>query len=72
MITAQQVQDIAIAGSAALGALSVLCTALSHIPLPKRLARVSEFFARVGMATAKFSVNKRSAPDPADDANSAR
>jgi hypothetical protein len=45
--------------TAVLGAVSLLATALSHIPLPAKLTRLSEFFARVGFATAKYSVNQR-------------
>ncbi len=59
MLTIDQVKTIATDAGLALGSLSALCTALSHIPLPASLNRVSEFFARVGLATAKFSVNKR-------------
>ena len=54
-----EVVAVGVAVSAALGAISVLATGLSHIPVPKSWARVSEFLARVGIATAKFSVNKR-------------
>ena len=55
----ETIKQIAQDGAALLGAVSLLSTALSHLPLP---ARVSEFFARVGLATAKFSVNKRETP----------
>lgn len=45
-----------------LGSLSILCTGLAHLPfLP---ARTAEFFARIGLATKKFSVNKRPPGDP--------
>ncbi len=48
---------VAHACAVALGALSILCTALAH--LPKSPARTAEFFARIGLATSRFSVNKR-------------
>lgn len=56
MAILQLLQEIAKDGAEVLGALSVLATALSHLPLP---ARTAEFFARIGLATGKFSVNKR-------------
>lgn len=62
MATLQLIQEIAKDGAAVLGSLSLLFTALSHFPFP---ARTAEFFARVGLATAKFSVNKRPEGDPA-------
>jgi hypothetical protein len=61
MATLQLLQEIAKDGVAVLGSLSILFTALSHLPFP---ARTAEFFARLGFATAKFSVNKRPAGDP--------
>jgi hypothetical protein len=61
MLTIDQVKTVAIDAGTVLGALSAFCTALSHVPLPASWTRVSEFFARVGLATAKFSVNKRPA-----------
>lgn len=60
-MTLETIKQIAQDGAAVLGAVSIFATALSHVPLPKSWARVSEFFARVGLATAKFSVNKRDA-----------
>jgi hypothetical protein len=50
------ITTIAQDATAVLGTVSLLATALSHLPLP---ARAAEFFARIGLATAKFSVNKR-------------
>lgn len=45
------------AGAVMLGSLSALCTLLAH--LPKVPVRAQQFFARVGLATSRFSVNKR-------------
>ncbi len=63
-MTLDTVKTILADASAVLGAVSVFATALSHIPLPKSWTRVSEFLARVGIATAKFSVNKRPTSGP--------
>ena len=54
-------QEIAKDGAAVLGSLSLLCTALSHLPFP---ARTAEFFARLGLSTAKYSVNLRPTAGP--------
>lgn len=60
-MTIETLKILAADGAVVLGAVSILATALSHIPVPKSWARVSEFLARIGIATAKFSVNKRDA-----------
>jgi hypothetical protein len=62
MATLSLVQEILKDAAAVVGSLSILFTALSHFPsLPPRTA---ELFARLGLATAKFSVNKRPPGDP--------
>jgi hypothetical protein len=62
MSTLQLLQEIVKDVTAVLGALSLLFTALSHLPwFPPR---VLELFARLGLATSKFSVNKRPPGDP--------
>lgn len=55
-------EAVVAAGAMLLGAVSGLATILSHIP--KLPPRVSEFFARLGVATKKFTVNKRPPGDP--------
>ena len=56
-MTIDTIKIIATDAATVLGALSALCTALSHVPgVP---ARLSELFARIGLSTAKFSVNRR-------------
>lgn len=57
MTTLQTIQEIAKDGAAAIGSLSLLFTALSHLPFP---ARLTAFFARLGVATSKFAVEKQS------------
>lgn len=57
MTTLQTIQEIAKDGAAAIGSLSLLFTALSHFPFP---ARLTAFFARLGVATSKFAVEKKS------------
>lgn len=61
MTTLQTIQEIAKDGAALLGSLSVLATALSHFPFP---AKVAQFFARIGLSTARFSVNLRPTAGP--------
>jgi hypothetical protein len=61
----QDAEAVAVAVGAALGAVSVFATFLSHVP--RMPARAAEFFARLGVATQKFSVNKR--PDVATSTN---
>jgi hypothetical protein len=61
MATLSLVQEILKDATAVVGSLSILFTALSHFPFP---ARTAELFARLGLATAKFSVNKRPPGDP--------
>lgn len=63
MPTIQLLQEIAKDATEVIGALSLLFTALSHLPLP---ARSTEFFARLGLTTAKFSVNKRPPSGPVE------
>lgn len=63
MTTLETISEIAKDGAAVLGSLSLLFTALSHFPFP---ARVAEFFARVGLATAKYSVNLRPTKGPVE------
>lgn len=63
-MTIDTIRTIAQDAAAVLGAVSILATALSHFPWPASLARVAEFFARVGLATSKFSVNKRPTQGP--------
>ena len=59
---AKSAEAVAAAGAMLLGAVSGLATLLSHVP--RVPARMAEFFARLGVATKKFSVNKRPAGDP--------
>lgn len=55
--TVDQIETVAAAGATLLGAASALATVLAHLPfLP---VRMQQFFARVGLATSRFSVNKR-------------
>lgn len=59
---AKSAEAVAAAGAMLLGAVSGLATLLSHVPkLPPRMA---EFFARIGVATSKYSVSKRPPGDP--------
>jgi hypothetical protein len=55
-------EAVAAAGAMLLGTVSALATLLSHVP--KLPARLSEFFARLGVATSKYTVNKRPPGDP--------
>lgn len=43
-------------GAEVLGAISVMATALSQLPFP---AKAQAFLARIGIATAKFHVEKK-------------
>lgn len=61
MPTLDLIQEVIKDATAVIGSLSLLFTALSHLPLP---ARSAEFFARLGLTTAKFSVNKRPTEGP--------
>jgi len=63
-MTIETIKTIVQDGAQVLGAVSILATALAHVPVPKSWARVSEFFARIGIATARFSVNKRPTEGP--------
>ena len=55
MIVFDTIKQIAQEGAIVLGAVSTLSTLLAHLPLP---AKAAEFFARIGVATSKFKVEK--------------
>lgn len=61
MTTLQTLETVVKDGAALLGALSVLATALSHLPFP---AKVAQLLARIGIATSRFSVNLRPTEGP--------
>ncbi len=54
----EQVKQIVTEGAAVLGAISALCTAIAHLPLPWK--PVTAFFARIGVASGKFAVSVKS------------
>lgn len=49
------IKQIAQEAGVLLGAVSALSTLLAHLPLP---AKAAAFFARIGVATSKFKVEK--------------